>query len=243
MLRSYLALGVNPLGYGPTGDLPGSRDHREKNVTLTLSRHRGWKRWDVVPWNILKYDTNFIKPSTEHCRAITVPISTHSELNHFTGVTVKTYKCIASFIARSHKAAVEWYYSGIFYSPTMLSGWRDVLRTKYLRYIFILSPLEVGHEDDKSLMKRASLHRSSWLTPPMTSENDFLVPGLILITFIVYYGLLWSYSSHRKHAKGLSLPPGPKARFLTGNLHQLPRTEPWLTFASWSKIYGKKKNL
>ncbi|KAJ6591168.1 cytochrome P450 [Mycena vulgaris] len=34
------------------------------------------------------------------------------------------------------------------------------------------------------------------------------------------------------------LPPGPPPRFLTGNLHQLPSKEPWLTYAEWSKEYG-----
>lgn len=38
--------------------------------------------------------------------------------------------------------------------------------------------------------------------------------------------------------KGLQNPPGPKQRFITGNLHQLSPLEPWLTFTSWSKTYG-----
>jgi len=43
---------------------------------------------------------------------------------------------------------------------------------------------------------------------------------------------------YRRRARGLQLPPGPKRKFITGNLHQLPRVEPWLTFTSWAKTYG-----
>ncbi|EED83433.1 predicted protein [Postia placenta Mad-698-R] len=34
------------------------------------------------------------------------------------------------------------------------------------------------------------------------------------------------------------LPPGPKAKFWTGNAHQLPTTEPWLTYAVLSQMHG-----
>jgi hypothetical protein len=36
----------------------------------------------------------------------------------------------------------------------------------------------------------------------------------------------------------LPLPPGPPRRFLTGNLHQLPTSQPWLTYAEWAKEFG-----
>lgn len=38
--------------------------------------------------------------------------------------------------------------------------------------------------------------------------------------------------------KRLPLPPGPEAKFWTGNVHQLPTTEPWLTYAKWSQNHG-----
>ncbi|KAJ6588504.1 cytochrome P450 [Mycena capillaripes] len=34
------------------------------------------------------------------------------------------------------------------------------------------------------------------------------------------------------------LPPGPPRRFLAGNLHQLPTSQPWLTYSEWAKEYG-----
>ncbi|KAJ7859589.1 cytochrome P450 [Mycena leptocephala] len=36
----------------------------------------------------------------------------------------------------------------------------------------------------------------------------------------------------------LPLPPGPPRRFLTGNLHQLPTSQPWLTYAEWAEEFG-----
>ncbi len=37
---------------------------------------------------------------------------------------------------------------------------------------------------------------------------------------------------------GLPLPPGPPPKLLSGNVHQMPRTAPWATFAGWSRQYG-----
>lgn len=50
------------------------------------------------------------------------------------------------------------------------------------------------------------------------------VPAVLFLTF-------WrSRSSH--------LPPGPKPRFFTGNVHQFPRSEAWKVYAEWAKQYG-----
>ncbi|KDR77596.1 hypothetical protein GALMADRAFT_245744 [Galerina marginata CBS 339.88] len=75
----------------------------------------------------------------------------------------------------------------------------------------------------------------------MFSENNILQPGslaFILSVLLLYYGCLWYFPGLRLRAKGIRLPPGPKPRFFTGNLHQVPKIAPWLTFASWSKLYG-----
>jgi len=59
------------------------------------------------------------------------------------------------------------------------------------------------------------------------------VPLLVLLLLVlsaVLYRRLWS-----KHNL---LPPGPPVRFLTGNLHHRPTSQPWLTYADWSKQYG-----
>ncbi|KAF8914434.1 cytochrome P450 [Gymnopilus junonius] len=74
----------------------------------------------------------------------------------------------------------------------------------------------------------------------MLSESGLLRPGLLLLfsLAVYYYGYLWYLPQRRLRARGIKLPPGPKQEWLTGNVHQLPRIHPWLTFTSWSKIYG-----
>ncbi|KAI0026465.1 cytochrome P450 [Vararia minispora EC-137] len=42
---------------------------------------------------------------------------------------------------------------------------------------------------------------------------------------------------HRRR-KQASLPLGPPPRFLTGNLHEIPRSESWRTYAEWANQYG-----
>nr|GAT43293.1 cytochrome P450 [Mycena chlorophos] len=56
------------------------------------------------------------------------------------------------------------------------------------------------------------------------------VTALILLVPVILWRLL--------KKKSLPLPPGPPKRFLTGNLHQLPKTKQWLTYAEWAKTYG-----
>jgi len=65
--------------------------------------------------------------------------------------------------------------------------------------------------------------------------NSLLI--LIPFAFLAYYASLWYFSGSRLR-KGLQNPPGPKPKFITGNLHQVSPLEPWLTFTSWSKTYG-----
>ncbi|KAJ7757069.1 cytochrome P450 [Mycena metata] len=55
-----------------------------------------------------------------------------------------------------------------------------------------------------------------------------------LALLLVISVLVWRRFFNTK----LPLPPGPPARFLIGNLHQLPEKEPWLQYAEWAKEYG-----
>ncbi|PPQ95874.1 hypothetical protein CVT26_015566 [Gymnopilus dilepis] len=75
-----------------------------------------------------------------------------------------------------------------------------------------------------------------------SDESGLLRPTLlVLFALAIYYYVYLSYLPRRRlKARGISLPPGPKQKWLIGNLHQLAaaKTEPWLTFASWGKIYG-----
>ncbi|KAG1813916.1 cytochrome P450 [Suillus subaureus] len=57
----------------------------------------------------------------------------------------------------------------------------------------------------------------------------------ILILFVAALATVFFYS--RRHSK-LPLPPGPSPKFFTGNVHQLPKKEPWLMYTTWAESYG-----
>ena len=42
----------------------------------------------------------------------------------------------------------------------------------------------------------------------------------------------------RQFSKRYNLPPGPKPLPLIGNMHQVPKTHPWLKYTEWAKQYG-----
>lgn len=54
---------------------------------------------------------------------------------------------------------------------------------------------------------------------------------------LVLVFLLFLYSLRRPRKE--ALPPGPRRWPLVGNLFQLPRVKPWLTYREWAKTYGK----
>ncbi|KAF8874362.1 cytochrome P450 [Infundibulicybe gibba] len=60
---------------------------------------------------------------------------------------------------------------------------------------------------------------------------ESLIAGLAFITILALF-------IRSKYNRRLPFPPGPKAKILSGNVHQMPGKEPWLVFAAWSKIYG-----
>jgi len=72
----------------------------------------------------------------------------------------------------------------------------------------------------------------------LLDTSPSLTGTLLLFGAIVYSGCVWYFTRRNLRAKGLRLPPGPKGRLITGNRHQLPQSESWLAFASWSKVYG-----
>lgn len=59
---------------------------------------------------------------------------------------------------------------------------------------------------------------------------------LILVSIVVYYVCAWFFFSRNRR---LSLPPGPKRAWITGNLHDLPKGMLWLRAAEWAKTYGE----
>jgi len=83
------------------------------------------------------------------------------------------------------------------------------------------------------------LQRTSFTALILTMIFELTTPTLVALSAIIYYACLWVYSGRRLRSKGLRLPPGPKGKHFVGNLHQISRIEPWLTFAEWGKEYGE----
>ncbi|KAJ7644019.1 cytochrome P450 [Roridomyces roridus] len=62
------------------------------------------------------------------------------------------------------------------------------------------------------------------------------------MAFLLYLAALWTLilftrSLLRRYAR-LPYPPGPRPRFLIGNLLDMPAHLPWLTYTEWGKQYG-----
>ncbi|KAF9266125.1 cytochrome P450 [Marasmius fiardii PR-910] len=55
---------------------------------------------------------------------------------------------------------------------------------------------------------------------------------VIALTLILTITKLWHGLTE------LPLPPGPPAKWVSGNIHQLPKSQPWFTYAEWSRKYG-----
>ncbi|KAG1718693.1 cytochrome P450 [Suillus lakei] len=56
-----------------------------------------------------------------------------------------------------------------------------------------------------------------------------------IIIFFVAAATVYFYSHRRSR---LPLPPGPRPKFFTRNVHQLPKKEPWRMYATWAESYG-----
>ncbi|KAF7342026.1 Cytochrome P450 [Mycena venus] len=63
-----------------------------------------------------------------------------------------------------------------------------------------------------------------------TLRIEYLFASLLILLAILWRRII---SPQR-----LPLPPGPPRKFITGNLHQLPTSQPWLKYAEWAKEYG-----
>jgi hypothetical protein len=61
---------------------------------------------------------------------------------------------------------------------------------------------------------------------------EILFALLALSAFSIYFVFF------RPAATSHPLPPGPKPRFIVGNLMDMPRSSGWLTFTEWGKKYG-----
>ncbi|KAI0698980.1 O-methylsterigmatocystin oxidoreductase [Cerioporus squamosus] len=61
------------------------------------------------------------------------------------------------------------------------------------------------------------------------------VVGLLLLSLLVYVQNVLSW---RKRSRGRSLPPGPKALPLVGNIHNAPNFKPWFGYRDLCAQYG-----
>ncbi|KAF7348413.1 hypothetical protein MSAN_01795500 [Mycena sanguinolenta] len=66
------------------------------------------------------------------------------------------------------------------------------------------------------------------------ASADYLLAAAVSAILIAGIGLL----KRRKANSGLPFPPGPKPRFLVGNLFDIPTEMPWITYTEWGKQYG-----
>ncbi|KAG1747611.1 cytochrome P450 [Suillus lakei] len=57
----------------------------------------------------------------------------------------------------------------------------------------------------------------------------------IIVLFVAAAVTAYFYGRRRSE---LPLPPGPRPKFFTGNVHQLPKKEPWRMYATWAENYG-----
>ncbi|KAF7348380.1 hypothetical protein MSAN_01792000 [Mycena sanguinolenta] len=67
----------------------------------------------------------------------------------------------------------------------------------------------------------------------MTSA-DYLPAFAVSAILLAVVGLL----QRCKATSRLPFPPGPKPKFLVGNLFDIPTETPWITYAEWGKQYG-----
>ncbi|KAJ7149440.1 cytochrome P450 [Mycena crocata] len=58
-------------------------------------------------------------------------------------------------------------------------------------------------------------------------------PILLIASFLLAV-IVWN---HRRHSR-LPLPPGPRGSLFTGVKSELPKSEPWKTYAAWGARYG-----
>ncbi|KAJ6605697.1 cytochrome P450 [Mycena sp. CBHHK59/15] len=70
------------------------------------------------------------------------------------------------------------------------------------------------------------------------SDMDYRTSLALLAVCIITIVGSALLSRWRANLSGLPFPPGPKQRLITGNLHDIPTKEPWLTYTDWGRRYG-----
>jgi hypothetical protein len=86
-----------------------------------------------------------------------------------------------------------------------------------------------------------SVHDASLPIPQLSlSLPSLTMNDSTTILFAIWLVVLsiWLYVQLGKKSPQVPLPPGPKGLPLLGNLMDLPRLQPFVTFAKWGEIYG-----
>lgn len=65
-----------------------------------------------------------------------------------------------------------------------------------------------------------------------------LVTAIDYLAFSALLYTLFAFRDHRKR-RGIPYPPGPPSWPVIGNLLDVPKLAPWLTYANMSKKYGE----
>ena len=59
----------------------------------------------------------------------------------------------------------------------------------------------------------------------------------VLLSIVVLLPVLYRYLSTRRRWQ-TQLPPGPRSYPIFGNLLDVPKVQPWITYRDWSRQYG-----
>lgn len=68
---------------------------------------------------------------------------------------------------------------------------------------------------------------------------SFISQGLTLLSVLI----LGVAIRKRRSFQAIPYPPGPKPALIYGNNCNIPASNPWITFAEWSREYGEPEEL
>ncbi|KAL0581129.1 hypothetical protein V5O48_000918 [Marasmius crinis-equi] len=82
------------------------------------------------------------------------------------------------------------------------------------------------------------IHSSALLPSSLNKTDDTDEMTLTPSTIAIIVSGCIALFAYKKTKERMPLPPGPPHKLISGNLHQLQRTEPWEGYMKWGAIYG-----
>lgn len=67
------------------------------------------------------------------------------------------------------------------------------------------------------------------------------MPPPVILFLVLSVAVLFfkrTYEKHKINPQGLPYPPGPNPLPVIGNVLDIPKVTPWLTYARWGKQFG-----